>query len=115
MSSLKQKPLHPPHTKMKVQQLTVVIKGNTTKELSQAGGRLILLILSFPFLFILFFLLADTPGEALQIRDLLLVIADGTEVKMNARHIRLNRMGFSNLNMLMKTGKLINQPPRFRL
>jgi len=48
-------------------------------------------------------------------RDLLLVIADGTEVEMNARHIRLNRMSFSNLNTLMKTGKLINQPPRTRL
>lgn len=45
----------------------------------------------------------------------MLVIADGTEVKMNTRHIKLNRMGFSNLNTLMKTEKLINQPPRTRL
>lgn len=96
MSSLKQKPLHSPHQKMKVQQFTVIIKENRTKELSQAGGRLILL--TFPLLFVLFyfFLLADTLGQALQlyIRDLLLVTADGTEVKMNARHIRLNRTGF---------------------
>lgn len=49
------------------------------------------------------------------IRDLLLVIADGTEAEMNARYIRLNRMTFSNLNMLMKTGELINQPPMTRL
>lgn len=53
MSSLKQKPLHPPHQKMKVQQFTVIIKENRTKELSQAGGRLILL--TFPFLFVLFY------------------------------------------------------------
>ncbi len=45
----------------------------------------------------------------------MLVIADGTEVKMNTRHIRLNRMGFNNLNMLVKTEKLINQPPSTRL
>lgn len=82
---------------MKVQQLTVIIKENRTKELSQAGGRLILLILSFPFFFFLFYFFTGRSswrGITAVIRDLLLVIADGTEVKMNARHIRLNGMGF---------------------
>lgn len=94
------------------QQLTITIRENGTEGLAQAGDRLILLILS-----IIFFFTGGYSWEGIKSIDQgsIACYCNGTEVEMNARYIRLNKMNFSNLNMLMKRGELINHPSRTRL